>query len=428
MARKTDLATVLAEKMMQVLNAQLRPEGSSRVVTLRQLAELADPGAPADLLQKLASKRDLFKGRALCVQTKNLDSPVIVLQDAEEFARSSELLEFLVGSTCNATNPTCDPAKLKSKIHLKLRPAFESTLKRRLAENDLPPGIAVVSAKTKKLLHAQRYPLPKAPDEALAEAMLRELERRRQQGGDAYPLSVARLVESCRSGANDTVVKKALAHRVFKDGVVSALKNKPDAPCALCGDEELLAGSTLLLETSLDAACSSRKGAHTAPELTKRVIPALQAPMTEAVRRRAANQELPARIGCIAYKNALLLFRLADVGTSSPKRTGLPAGEPSAPSIAEREPAHGDFARAFAAAFEQLDRQRGAHNAVSLVDLRRALPVDRQVFDSELRELRRARRYTLSGAEGRHGISPEERDAGIYEDGSLLLYVSRRLT
>ena len=30
------------------------------------------------------------------------------------------------------------------------------------------------------------------------------------------------------------------------------------------------------------------------------------------------------------------------------------------------------------------------------------------------------------GAEGRHGLSPEEREAGITEDGALLLYVSRR--
>jgi hypothetical protein len=43
-----------------------------------------------------------------------------------------------------------------------------------------------------------------------------------------------------------------------------------------------------------------------------------------------------------------------------------------------------------------------------------------------LQRLRRAGRYSLSAAEGRHGISAEERDAAIPEDGSLLLFVSRR--
>jgi hypothetical protein len=77
-------------------------------------------------------------------------------------------------------------------------------------------------------------------------------------------------------------------------------------------------------------------------------------------------------------------------------------------------------------AFERLDRQKGSHNLVSLVELRREVPVGRPAFDGELQRLRRAGRFSLSGAEGRHGISQEERDAGIPEDGALLLFVSRR--
>ena len=85
-----------------------------------------------------------------------------------------------------------------------------------------------------------------------------------------------------------------------------------------------------------------------------------------------------------------------------------------------------DFAAAFAAAFERIDRQNGAHNFVSLVDLRRQLPTPRERFDAGLRRLRIDGRYTLSAAEGRHGVSPEEHAAGIVEDGALLLYVSRK--
>jgi hypothetical protein len=86
-----------------------------------------------------------------------------------------------------------------------------------------------------------------------------------------------------------------------------------------------------------------------------------------------------------------------------------------------------DFARDFAAAFDRLDAATGGHNHVSLVDLRRALPVERAAFDAGLAALRRAGRYTVAAAEGRHAIKPEERTAGIVEDGTLLLFVARRV-
>jgi hypothetical protein len=73
-----------------------------------------------------------------------------------------------------------------------------------------------------------------------------------------------------------------------------------------------------------------------------------------------------------------------------------------------------------------LDRQAGAHNFVSLVELRAAMPVERPAFDFGLQQLRLKSRYTLSAAEGRHGTSALEQQAGIVEDGVLLLYVSRR--
>jgi hypothetical protein len=99
---------------------------------------------------------------------------------------------------------------------------------------------------------------------------------------------------------------------------------------------------------------------------------------------------------------------------------------PAAPaSPPPREPPV-DFARAFDEAFDRINRHKGGHNLVGLQELRRLLPSARAEFDDGLRRLRLAGRYTLSAAEGRHGISPEEREASILEDGSLLLYVSRR--
>lgn len=66
------------------------------------------------------------------------------------------------------------------------------------------------------------------------------------------------------------------------------------------------------------------------------------------------------------------------------------------------------------------------YNMASLVSLRAAVGGTRQVFDSALMVLRRQGTLTLIGAEGRHGLSVEERAAGIMEHGDLLLYVARR--
>jgi hypothetical protein len=85
-----------------------------------------------------------------------------------------------------------------------------------------------------------------------------------------------------------------------------------------------------------------------------------------------------------------------------------------------------DFGRLFDEAFARLDQQRGSHNLVSLVKLRQEVPVERMTFDTELHRLRRAGRYTLTTSEARHGISHEEQEAGIVEDGTLLLFVSRK--
>ncbi len=90
--------------------------------------------------------------------------------------------------------------------------------------------------------------------------------------------------------------------------------------------------------------------------------------------------------------------------------------------------ARADFAAAFDAAFHDLDRQRGSHNFISLVDLRQALArFSREQFDQGLRDLRAAGLYGLSAAEGIHGIRPEDRDAGIEEAGTLLVYVSKKV-
>ncbi len=69
-----------------------------------------------------------------------------------------------------------------------------------------------------------------------------------------------------------------------------------------------------------------------------------------------------------------------------------------------------------------------ATNFVTLADLRRTLAgFGRDEFDAGLRRLRLDGSYSLDSHEGLHGsLTPEEREAGVREAGSMLIYVSRR--
>jgi hypothetical protein len=163
-------------------------------------------------------------------------------------------------------------------------------------------------------------------------------------------------------------------------------------------------------------------------DLKKWLAPELQAPFAEAIRVRLATGTLPPRIGCLRIKKVPYLFRREAVlwgrGTEEAAAEPEPARPTEVVPVPQGPPS--DFAARFDEAFARLDRQRGGHNLVGLVLLRRELGLERSDFDSGLQELRRAGRYSLSSAEGRHGLSDDERAAGIVEEESLLLYVSRR--
>lgn len=85
------------------------------------------------------------------------------------------------------------------------------------------------------------------------------------------------------------------------------------------------------------------------------------------------------------------------------------------------------FSVDFDAMFEQIDREQGLTNFVKIYDLRQRLDqYSADQFDAGLRTLRLARKYSLDSADGnRVTLTQEQRDAGIREAGSLLVYCSR---
>jgi hypothetical protein len=331
------------------------------------------------------------------------------------------------------------------KVPPAIRPAFAAAVQKRCADNDWPAGVTVLAAGKKKLLHLQRYPLPPSPQEALASRIVEALQARRQRGDGEYPASLDEVIDEAhallpptagnrqskgRTGKGAPLLKKTLSLPSFQAKVLVGLKNVANSPAALADDKAVLADSPTLLELLLVRTRTASNEVATVAELKKKVAAGLQREFEEALRRRIAGRTLPAGIGCLLQKNKPLLFLIGNV-TSLHGARGMPAaraGEPPAPRGVSTASHVVEFAGAFDAAFARLDREKAAHNLVSLVDLRVAVAVDRAAFDAGLRALRLAGRYTLSAAEGRHGIRPEEREAGIIEDGTLLLFVSRKLT
>jgi hypothetical protein len=256
---------------------------------------------------------------------------------------------------------------------------------------------------------------------ALAEELIRHLETRRRLGPLSYPLTVAQLMQLVNRGAGPAPFPKAIGKRSFQNRVVIARAKNPDAPIALASDLEALASSTLLLEFMLKSLRTSSNQAFSAAQLKAKTSRKLQPAFQAALVRQMDNGYLPPSVGWITINRSKRLFLLADLHVGR-QRSDSPARQPSVvPSI----PAS-PFAEAFGSVFDELDRRAGGHNFVSLVDLRARLPMAREAFDGELQKLRLAGRYGLSSAEGRHGLTPEERAAAIMEDGSLLLYVSRK--
>jgi hypothetical protein len=256
---------------------------------------------------------------------------------------------------------------------------------------------------------------------ALTERLLRVLHAQRGLGPDSYPLTVGRLIELTDPEVPAALVNKALGKKVFRQATVRTRAAGPEAPLALADDLDLLAASPLTLEFLLRHAATPATRAFTPAGLHKHAAAKLKKPIKDALERHSAAGTLPPTVGWILIGGRKHFFLLADLHTAGQNKLA-PADsrgtQPPAPSPA-------DFGSVFDAVFGQLDRQAGSHNFVRLVELRQALPVPREAFDAGLQQLRRQGHYVLSAAEGRQGITPEERAAGIAEEGSLLLFVSR---
>lgn len=270
------------------------------------------------------------------------------------------------------------------------------------------------------------------PAGELAGKMIAALNEQRRRGQEAYPLTVERLAQLADSQSSPAVVLKAMnKRREFLDQVAVGKRRDIRSPVAFREDEQALVESPLLLEFLLRLARTPSNQAFSVADLKKKVTQSLKQTFQAATDRLMNENRLPKSIGWIWVKGARRLFLPEDL-----HRATRPSSEVARPSFSEDGKSvqscadfgmtRAEFPQRFEDAFERLNRQEGSVNFVNLVDLRRALAaVPRPVFDAELRKLWSEGRYSLRATEGRFGISPEEREAGFLQEGTLLLFVSR---
>ncbi|MHB1422751.1 MAG: hypothetical protein ACYC3I_06050 [Gemmataceae bacterium] len=420
---RTDPIAELAQKLLTTLEQQ-RQSGGEYPLAVARLAALADPQATAEQVSKALSKKP-FAAKWILANKKDHNSPIALVEDGDRLASSPLLLEFALGLLCSADKPVQTPARTVNKVDKSLRIAFKRSLEQQIADNALPPTVGVTTIRGKPQLYLQRFPPPpppppkKKPAEELSEKLVQVLLDDRQRGPNAYPAELNRLVERAGVAVTPTLLKQALGREPFRNQTLHVLPRLPNSLVVLSDDRQRLLDSPRLLSLVLKTARTPDNQAVSVMDLAKKLPRHLQADFREALSRQVNARLVPDELGVLFVKKKPLLFVRTDLHVPPPPKPTVETKHPSAPPSL-------DFAALFDEAFARLDRRRGGHNHVNLVELRQAVPMERALFDAGLQQLRRDGRYSLSAAEGRHGLDAAERDAAIHEDGSLLLFVSRR--
>jgi hypothetical protein len=266
----------------------------------------------------------------------------------------------------------------------------------------------------------------------LALKMISALEELRRKNSDSYPPTVQRLAQESDPQALPIVLRKAINKpKEFHGKVVVARRGDILSPVALIKDAPKFVESPRVIEYLLRWARTPSNSALSVAQLQLKVSGKLKKPFATSAHRLIDENGLPPGIAWIFVNGTRKLFLMEDLNGGVPITNRIPQlsenqdgvngpiGSPIPTSPA-------DFSREFDIAFENLNRREGSINFVSLVDLRRALEsYPRAIFDHELRNLWSQGQYSLRAAEGRFGVSPEEREAGFLQEGALLLFVSR---
>ena len=271
----------------------------------------------------------------------------------------------------------------------------------------------------------------KSPGAELAEKLVALLESRRWAGASGEPLTLDVALQQVDPSADLKTLMSAVATKAFKDRAVVAkaktakftAAQAAKVPVALVEDVGYLAASPAVLELALRVKRTATVHAFSISELSAALGAKLKPAFKECWNGRVEAGLLPPGIVFVRIRSPKL-FLTADLQPAG-ARPEVASGPGDSPAAVTASSAN--FPSRFDLAFREIDQRKGSHNFVSLVELRQSLAdMSRSAFDAALQRLREAGRYTLSAAESVQGIRPEDREAGIEEAGSLLLYVSRK--
>jgi hypothetical protein len=416
---RTDAATDLAVKLIEELR-NVRDQGGPYPLAVMELAARVAPAPWPAEVERALSKKQLAPA-VVRARKKDPTSPIALAEDRELLAASDLLLEHALRRLCTADKPLHPVPRVVKQVDAALQPALATALERRLAERRLPGSVGAQEVKGKTHLYLNAIPPPppkKAPAVELAERLVQAMEQWRARSDGELPPTLAELMEQLGPHDKPAAIKQAPGKEPFRSlAVFVAAKRSLSSPVVLADDVDRTASSPAVLAAMVAAARTPKNQAVSFSEVKKKLGKALHDAFLQGLERRIQEGALPAEVGLVRIKGRTLLFLTEDLAEN---RQPAPTVARPAPLPVTAIP----FEQRFDEAFRRLDR--GGDNLVSLVDLRREVREERATFDAELNHLRRAGRYSLSGAEGRHGIGPEEKAAGIIEGGNLLLYVSRK--
>ncbi len=440
MSKKKDDHTIneLIERMLSHLEERRQGGDGVPPHTLEELATLCEMPLTSPQFVK-AAKNKAFTTRAVVASKGKLlpEAPVVLKDHAADEPVVTALLEFARKSAPEGRDgETFAIPNVGDWLATPLHKPFKEGVTRRLAQDESTPWFAG----TPRPKGASQGRGPSASE--LAGRMRSVLESLRRLGGRSYPPTLSELADLCDVKSSSPIVIKAAQDVAFSERAVAVgMKGKSpirEAPVLLREDIKDEAIVPALLKYAMTVAADPKKKtvshAFTAAELAKPLAADVRGPFEAALGRGIEREALPAEYAWVVIKGKPHLFavdnmRPASRGQASAIRPteGAPVGEDGPATISLTSELR-DFGAAFREAFESLDRRNGMTNFVKLVELRHVLSdFDRPMFDAGLNRLRDADEFGLNSHEGLHGaLTPEEREAGMREAGSLLVYVSRR--
>jgi len=339
------------------------------------------------------------------------------------------LMAHLLTETCSSASPEVRLSALAKFFAKDIQPLFVTAwLQPSVApalENVCHATPAGTPRKPDLLLRDLRFP---SPEKLTSEKLLHCLLQAKGETASRYPLPWSTLQQLAGPDTPREILHKATLTEPFSTQAIIACPNAPDSPVFLTADLESCTRSPELLSFLVHRSTADDNVALAPQKLSAAagLHPAVKELLNAVAENVINGMPLPPGIGLARIARKWLLLDLSRVrrGSDAVTHAASSTSSTSSPNPASNAES---FQMAFDNAFTRLNQTSHLPGYVSLADLRPALSeYPRDVFDSQLLQLRKAGQYSLSLLEGRLALSPAEESAVIVLDNRSYLLVQRR--